>query len=349
VAGSKIPRNVIDELSNDQDFLAMDEASQDEVMSQIEAKFGHIQKPENMLQRALKVGTEAFTPNRPDMAHPFQSAIQSTMGGLKRTPGLGSYMTGHDIKSDMAENLGGEGIGGTMLDIVSDPELLMGPGVVKSGAKKLFPYTSKESRVGFTKGVEKSLVKRRNALTRGYGKELNKSKGIVDISDIVDEGSEITQLTMKEAQDLKNAISQGIPEAVKSGVRVDPKHFGSREIAGMISERMKKADPEFAKHIEKYGKHAENFKSAISPIKGAKGSENIFGSNLVSQMFRGGGIPEKAQVALKEFAPRTAKKVSSAKINENIFRGIRGTAVATALGQFIPSALKRAFLSEVSK
>ena len=336
MAGSKIPQSVIEELSNDQDFLSMDSASQDEVMGQIESKFGHIQKPESILQRAIQSGGRE---------------LEKGIGFLQGKPSFGGQA------EDMRQR-GLEGIQNPFLrfgaDVVTDPTTYAGGGTaLAKGSKKLvgkvFPFISKESRVGFTKGVEKSLVSRRNALTRGFGRSLDKSKAKVDLGGIMDEGSEITEFTMKEAQDLKNAITMGVPEAVKKGVRIDPKHFGSREIAGMISDRMKKADPEMALSIEKYGKHAENFKSAISPIKGAKGSENIFGSNLVSQMFRGGGIPEKAQVGMQEFAPRIAKKVSGAKINENIFRGLRGTAISTAVLPLIPNILKRAFVSEVSK
>jgi len=338
VAGSKIPQNVIDELSNDQDFLAMDEASQDEVMSQIESKFGHIQKPENFLQRALNATSTSMS------------------SGIGMANPLAPMMTMRKMNEEMVDKNVQDPLLNFGTKMAIDPLSYGGPGVAKTGAKgvgnvakKVFPYTSKESRVGFTKGVEKSLKSRRGALTRGYTHSLNKSKAKVDLSDILDEGSEITEFTMKEAQDLKNAISQGIPDAVKSGVKIDPKHFGDRRIAGLITERMKKADSEMAGVIDKYGKHAENFKSAIAPVKGIKGSENIFGSNLVSQMFRGGGMSEKSQVAMKEFAPKVAKKVSGAKLNENIFRGVRGTAVGGALYKIVPNVLKRAFLSEVSK
>ena len=308
-----------------------------------------IPKSENVLQRAIK----SINPNQ------VGYEVAQGKGPLDIGMGLGRMATGGKFSSGMnissqAEGMRKEGAGDNwLLDIASDPTTYGGTGGalkgIGSGAKKLFPYISKEARVGFTKGVEKSLKSRRGALTRGFTHSLNKSKAKVDLSDILDEGSEITEFTMKEAQDLKNAISQGIPDAVKSSIKIDPKHFGDRRIAGLISDRMKKADSEMASVIDKYGKHAENFKSAISPIKGARGSENIFGSNLVSQMFRGGGIPEKAQVALKEFAPKVAKKVSGAKLNENIFRGVRGAAVGATLYKLVPNVLKRAFLSEVSK
>ena len=51
----------------------------------------------------------------------------------------------------------------------------------------------------------------------------------------------------------------------------------------------------------------------------------------------------------KEFAQKIAKKVSRAKLNENIFRGVRGAAVGATLYKLVPNVLKRAFLSEVSK
>lgn len=293
-----------------------------------------IPKTENVLSRAIRVGGQK---------------LEEGVGFLQGKPAWGSQA--EDMRQRGIEGLGIENpVGRFAVDVATDPTTYVGGGAaISKGAKSLFPFITKNARVGFTKGVEKSLVKRRGALTRGFGASLKKSKAKVDLSDIMEDGSEITEFTMKEAQDLKNAISMGIPDAVKSGVRIDPKHFGNREIAGMISERMKKADPQMARHIEKYGEHAENFKSAISPIKGGRGSENIFGSNLVSQMFRGGGIPEKSQVAMKAFAPKVAKKVSKAKISQNVFKGLRGTAIGATLYNLVPSALKRAFLSEVSK
>lgn len=313
-----------------------------------QGKPGNIPKSENILSRAVKAGGQALDWTPYSMLNKAKGVALEPIKNINRS-----------LYGDTVGNMHN-----TVMDFATDPLTYIGGAGAVGGAKaagkagskaigKVFPYTSKEARVGFTKGVQKSLVGRRNALTRGFGRSLDKSEGIVDLSDILGEGPalnpELTKLTMKEAQDLKNAITSGIPESVKSGLRISPKHFSDRTIAGKIADRMKSADPGMASEIEKYGKHAENFKSAIAPIKGNKGSENIFGSNLVSQMFRGGGISDKSQVALQEFAPRLAKKVSKAKINENVFRGIRGATVGAALYNFVPNILRRAFLSEVSK
>lgn len=324
-----------------------------ELMSIAGLKSQGMPHPENILQRVARKISE-ISP---------QQAGYEIIGGtgpLDLGQGLGMMATGNPFskglnKTAQAEGIRKTGAGGNIaLDILSDPMtyggLAEGGSMAKSGAKKIFPYTSKESRVAFTNKVEKSLIKRRGALTRGFGSELNKSKAIVDLSDILDEGSEITTFTMKEAQDLKNAISSGIPDAVKKGVRIDPKHFGSREIAGKISQAMKKADPNMAKTIEKYGQHAENFKDAIGPIKSSRGPENVFGSSLLKQAFGvGGSIPEKSQVAMQEFAPRVSKSVKGAKTNENIFRALRGGAISGAAYKFVPDVLKRTFIQEVSK
>ena len=304
-----------------------------------------LERPENILQRAVK------------SIRPQEIAYEMTGGTAPGDLGmsLGSQMFGGPSMMNnaaQAENLRERGTGdNALLDIATDPMTYVGGGgAAKAGAKgfkKIFPFMSKESRVNFTKGTQKALVKRRGALTRGYGADLKKSKATVDLSHIMDEGSEITQFTMKEAQDLKNAIASGIPEAVKQGVKISPRHFQSRELAGMITDAMKKADPQFAGTIEKYGKHAENFKSAIAPIKGQRGTENIFGSNIPKQLLGAGEkIPEKSQVALQEFAPRIAKKVQGAKVNQNIFRGIKGAALTTVAAKFVPNILKRALLSK---
>jgi hypothetical protein len=349
----------LDQLLNDPDFLSLPESDQNQIIDEMrQVDFGKIPKTESFLEKALKID-------------PAQVGYE-VAGGLSPLHlgmGLGARATGQPFSSGLgiaaqAEGQRKQAIENSSMNpfqkfatgIVSDPMTYVGMGeaggAVKGAGgaiKKVFPYTSAESRVGFTKGVESSLIKRRGALTRGYGSALDKSKGVVDISDIVDEGSEITTLTMKEAQDLKNAISQGIPDAVKKGLRIDPKHFFNRSTAGKITDAMKKADPDMATTIEKYGKHAENFKSAIAPVKSIKGPENIFGSNLIKQMFGAGGtIPEKSMVGMQEFAPKVAEKVKGAKINENIFRTIRGATIGGLGYKFVPSVLKRAFLSEVS-
>ena len=125
-----------------------------------QGKPGNIPKSENILSRALKAGTSAFTPRRPDISHPFQSSIESTMGGLKRTPGIGPYMQAHDVKSDITQELiGDSGIPGTILDIATDPETFMGTGIagkflgkqsVKLGqkAKSVYQAPQRAKQVG---------------------------------------------------------------------------------------------------------------------------------------------------------------------------------------------------------
>ena len=322
----------------------------DEQLKQIAGIKSKVEPVETIFSRAIK----SISPQQIGYEVMGGTAPSDIGMGLGKMAIGGNFSEGLNIGSQ-AEGMRKKGAGDNFAaDIVSDPMTWVGAGGAAKGVaslgKKAFPFISKESRVGFTKGVEKSLVNRRAALTRGFGSKLNKSKATVDISDIVDEGSEITKLTMKEAQDLKNAIQQGIPDAVKKGLKIDPKHFFSREIAGKIGDAMKKADPAMAETIEKYGKYAENFKDAIAPIKSSRGPENIFGSSLVKQLVgAGGSIPEKAQVALKEFAPRVADKVHGAKINENIFRGVRGTTAAYAASKFVPNFLKRALFSKATE
>jgi len=52
----KIPQEVIDDLMNDEDFLSLDEAGQDEILAGIQAKLGVTDRPENILQKVAKAG-----------------------------------------------------------------------------------------------------------------------------------------------------------------------------------------------------------------------------------------------------------------------------------------------------
>jgi hypothetical protein len=360
---SNIPKSVIDELMNDQDFLSLNDQDQDEIMASIEKKYNHRPNAMNMLQKASNIikqnVSDAMLPPKPmDPSNPFGSAIQGTFSGLKKVPGLGPYMTGHDIKSDIAQEAS-PGAGGMLLDMVSDPEALLGPKVVQSGAKaisKKFPYRSAESRVDFTKNVEKKLLNRRRALGKSYGKSLEKSWGQVDLRDIeIELGLPEPKgiYTMKEAQDLRNSLSTIIPENIKSGKKISPKYLDERTLSKEIGDRMRKADPSMTPVMEKFGKHAENFKEAISPIQSSRGPENVFGGNILQQMSGAGGkLGDRASVALKRFAPRISKEVEKAKFNEDTYRKIKGAVVigglSAAASPFIPGFIKRALYSKAS-
>ena len=322
-----------------------------------ESQTPFIAKTEGFLSRALKGATKEYLPQDTSrqQTNPFLTALDTAKRAVE-PPG---WRAMESVKNEALEGIENP-VGRFALDVATSPESLGGIGVgkaaVKGGAgamKKVFPYTSKESRVTFTKGVEKSLKSRRTALTRGYGAALDKSYASVDLGDI-EKGLGLPEIkgthSLREAQELKNSLTTMIPEAIKNGTKISPKYLNEKEVAAEITRRMIKAEPKLAPVIEKYGKHAENFKKAISPIKSSRGSENIFGSNLIKQMFgSGGNISEGAQVAMQEFAPKVAKKVKGAKINENIFRALRGGTITAAASNFIPGFLKRALLSEATK
>ena len=345
----------IEKLLNDPDFMSLPEEEQNAFIDEMRQKdFGAIPKTENVLQRAVntfspqQIGYQAASGQLPMLG----ASVGSAMTGGPKEVGLSAAGQGEGIRQRGLEGIKNP-FGRFALDVATDPMTYVGGGEaiggIGKGLKKVFPYTNKEARVGFTRGVEKSLVKRRNALTRGYSRKLEGSKATVDLSDIVEPGSDFTHFTMKEAQDIKNAITTGIPDAVKKGVKINPKHFASRETAGMISDAMKKADPEFADTMRKFGEHSENFKEAISPIASAGGSEKVFGKNLMMQMFGHGGLTDKEAVALQQFAPKVAKRVRGAKKNENAFRWLRVGAIGGAAQKFIPDIFKRAVLSKVSE
>ncbi len=59
----KLPQQVVDDLMNDNDFLSLDEAGQDEILSEIQRKLDISQPSENILQKAAKAaqGFDSFT------------------------------------------------------------------------------------------------------------------------------------------------------------------------------------------------------------------------------------------------------------------------------------------------
>lgn len=126
----KLPQEIVDDLMNDQDFLSLDEASQDEMLNQIQKKMGISQPSENILQKSIKAASSAFnTMPQPDSSHPFMSGMNAVRGGMKMTPGLGPYLGTHDFKSNLISEVNpSHPIQNIGIDILSDPEGLVNPG-----------------------------------------------------------------------------------------------------------------------------------------------------------------------------------------------------------------------------
>jgi len=215
-----------------------------------------IPNSESVLSRAAKIGMEPFMPKQVDTKHPFQSGISSTMSGLKKTAGLGSYMQAHDVKSDMAQSMTGDsGIPGMALDLATDPETLMGVGALRNipGAIK-----NKFGSKGFGKSMAKLQSKTPNARVNYYdtvmkhsddpivSKMLKKSKAIEKFGgQSMDEAGatseKLSNLTLQESQDFLNSIKDEVTQAVKIG-RIKPKELG---IAKFLSELTSEQDKVF--------------------------------------------------------------------------------------------------------
>lgn len=111
----------------------MDSASQDEVMSQIEAKFGHIQNSESMLSRAAKIGRSIFGPQ----AQAIGGAVNTAGFGLPglalnkfASPEIKQYMEPQGFAEETGRAIGD--IGGFM---AGGPMKLAGKGALKLAPK----------------------------------------------------------------------------------------------------------------------------------------------------------------------------------------------------------------------
>lgn len=240
----------IEQLLNDPEFLQLPEEEQNAFIDEMKQKdLGVIPKTENLLSRAAKIGMEPFMSKPPDMAHPFQSSIDSTMGGLKRTPGLGSYMQAHDVKSGLIDN--------PALDIASDPETYLGAGAVFKGIKNApRVFKNKFGSKGFGKSMEKLQSKSPDSRVNYFDVVMRHSdnpsvKKVMEKAGVMDKfggqsmdeagatSEKLANLSLQESQDFLNAIKDEVRQAVKIG-NIKPKELGvSRFISDLVSSQDK--------------------------------------------------------------------------------------------------------------
>ena len=201
----------------------------DEELMQIAGIKTKIPFAEKVLQKAAKYVSDYSGIGVEEPDNPFMRGISSTMRGLKQTPGLGSYMQAHDVKSDViGEAMPDNPVGSFVLDTITNPENLVGMGVVKKGAGSLFrslkspstPYgksvESAKGNVDFMKVINKHiddpLVKKvldKSGVIDKYGQPVFEEGGKVS--------SKLNKLNSNEVQDFINDVKVGQTKAMLSG------------------------------------------------------------------------------------------------------------------------------------
>lgn len=238
----KLPQEIIDDLMNDQDFLSLDDAGQDEILGDIQKKMGINEPSENILQKAAK-------------------SIKKNP--LNVFPGVAAYNYGMEKKNEMLDpflqanaSLPGifpEAQNAIMKNVVTDPMGYMGA----QGGTKLLSGAGKGA-----KALGNSLFKP----SKAYGEALSKAEGKVDFLKIISkhendpvvkkvlqkakifdkyggtsmgEGGSVSDklanLTAKESQNLINDVKLG-KDALIQGKRIKPNEIGLVEFFSDLSK-----------------------------------------------------------------------------------------------------------------
>lgn len=285
----------------------------------------------------------------------MQKALKGTLRGtstmINSAPGMGPLNVVRDLRSDMLESQIENPFTRTVVDIASDPFTYGGGALgVKPAAKLASPFgkvITKGRRVETVEKIGKQLQKKRwSTLPRWFGRKIDQfssqnptatidmSDTLKDISirastdpklasvikhpiieDLMGDMTKARNMTLAEVQDLKNIVTETVPEAVKSGVKGLRKFRQTNAFTDIINRKIGETFPEMRQVAKTYGEKAEQFKDFIPAFRGAKKVEKTVGKQGVFTYF---GSPdylggEAAQKSLSKFSPRASKEIGSAR------------------------------------
>lgn len=263
----RIPENVILELLNDEDFLAMSDADQDEMLSQIEAKFQVMEPSENILQKVAKAATRSIVPGENPLLSGFKTATNAMTSGI---PGQSKeYREADEMRTGAIDRMAG---GNPLLsfagNVATDPMTYAGGGKVAKGIggfARNIANPSKEfgKKIGALQGANpKGKVDFLSIISKSLDDPM--AKKVLDKSGVVGkyggqtmgEGGSVIEnlanLTLQDSQDLLNAVKSGVRQAVKEGT-VKPTELGIAKMFSELSKAQKLAFPGFEKAKSSYG------------------------------------------------------------------------------------------------
>ena len=359
---SKIPQEVLDDLRNDEDFLSLPDSDQNEYLDKIASKFGETPNAGNILQRVAKAATSMFQPPQAmDVNHPFQSGINSTMQGLKQVPGLGGYMAGQEAKTGAINNaLPNNPIAAGATDILTDPDVIGGAGLLKSGIKNIGKSSvgknigrmfSDDKALKFSNELEGMVEKSGSSLSRRMGAGMDAAQEVRDpglrvsfmdditkpqmsskVSKLINKSDnlklyDLDNLSLKESQDVINTLKSDLRQSLKTG---DIVKSDEREILRFIDELKTKQLDTFPEHkyvLENYGEGIEAYKNVSGDVPRMMESK---GMNRIERAAQ--------EQSLRKASPEAFKKYKGYKNTKRVVKGAgyaTGLAGAAGLGKKI--------------
>lgn len=314
-----------------------------------------VEKTENVFKRALSAVAKPIISSTTEMASGIANRNpMQFLGGFSKGGAAAAYeglsAGKHELLSSANKAMFGDNFASSALtfggDVASDPLTWTGGKLAVQGAKKVSGslFKGEGAKEAFRDRLFKIMQGKFKRETAIYGRKLDESLARVDLSDIVEDGA---NKTLREAQEIKNAITEGIPEAVKSGVKISSKYVDSGSLAKTITDRMKAADKTLAPVMERYGQKANDFRQAIGQFKpSTAGSEHIYGSPTIigfKSPFLGGS---GAREATKRFAPKVFNAAKKERRGENMRRlgqaALVGVPASYAASKLVPSIFKQA-------
>lgn len=246
-----LPDEVLRKLASDPDFNSLDEAGQDRIVSRFaQESYKQVDKPQNILQRA----SQAILQN------PRQVGYEVAGGTLPGDVGMGLGMmaTGHPFSSGLNQAAKAE----TMregevskvqnpllqvgLDMATDPMTWAGFGIGGKKTADTAGFLMNPSK-GYGQALEAAgnvdfHVPIMDALSDPLASKVLDKSGVMDKFGGIHLGEggasspRLSNLTLKESQDIINLIKGGVSKAVVEGEHLAPKHIPITTLFSKLSE-----------------------------------------------------------------------------------------------------------------
>lgn len=330
----KLPQNVLDDLMNDQDFLGLDEASQDEIISGIQRKLGVSEPSENILQKAAKMAMGSMQdamvpPTAQAGSNPLTTGLNMGMSGMQASMPW-QQATGENAKGRIIDESTSDPMGRLGMHLATDlgvGTVIGGPGVVRGvgkGISEVGPFMKSVSKLrnmekGGTElqeGFRKSLFSSRASLTDNFEKDLaNLPEASHDISDIIERISTQARYNPSvQSQINKSPMMKMLIEKPELGKGISTKAFQDirNEFGKGVNYTSGKVDSSVRDIMDELRfKQAEPFPEAMKELR------NKYGKGIE---------------AFKEIRPMFGKK----NLEGNIRKGFGNAEVKKSLKEALP-------------
>lgn len=288
----KLPPEIVQELMNDEDFLGLDDAGQEEILAEVQRKLGIREPSENILQRAARGAWNVSQPNMGMTANSQFPFLPSSGPETNRLADEGMDMVSEKYESSghpfaakaipIAANMLAGGLLGTgpaaksaggFIKNIKNPSAVFGKRI------KELQGSSPNQRVDFLNIIRNAMDDPMASKVLGKSGAVEKYGGTT-----LNEGGmpleKLSNLTLQDSQDLVNMVKVMVRQAVKEGT-VKSNERGLAKMFSGFAGSQRGAFPGFKSAQRDYGIGKNIGKAAkAAPKTIAKGA--LYGAGLGS-------------------------------------------------------------------